>query len=113
MTDDNVRELPANVTLDLDAYERPAKDVKPDFTVKLGGRVITFKDPEEMDWQDLLDIEHPAHFLRYAVTAEERQHILALEMPAHKFGKLMDSYQQHFDLEDKVAQARRRQARGL
>lgn len=113
MADATVTDLPQNVTLDLDAYERPAKDVKDPFTVKLGGEVITFKDPEDLDWQDLLDIEHPAHFLRYAVSREARQHILALEMPAHKFGKLMESYQTYFGLEEKMDAARRRQARGI
>lgn len=113
MTDSNVRELPANVTLDLDAYERPAKDVKEPFTVKLGGQVVTFKDPEDLDWQDLLDIENPVDFLRYCVTREERLHILSLEMPGHKFAKLMESYQVHFGLEEKMQQARRRSQRGL
>ena len=113
MSDSNVRDLPVNVTLDLDSYERPAAERKEPFTVKLGGQVIEFKDPEELDWQDLLDIENPVDFLRYCVTPDERRHILGLKMEAHRFGKLMEAYQTHFEIDDKVNAARRRAARGL
>jgi hypothetical protein len=113
MTDATVTDLPVNITLDLDAYERPAKDVKEPFAVKLGGRVVVFEDPEELDWQDLLDIDHPAEFLNYSVSVEDRRHIVDLKMPSHKFAKLMESYQTHFGIEDKVREAKRRQARGF
>lgn len=108
---DNVTPLPGNITLDLDSIERDPKDTRPPFVVNVGGREVTFADPEEIDWQDLYDVADPYGLLRVAVTPEDRSHILAQKMPTFKFEKLMQAYNQHFGLEDKIAEARRRQAR--
>lgn len=102
-----VTQLPVNVDLDLDSYAKPADQEIPDFTVRLGGRVVTFTNPDEIDWQDLLDITDPVQFIRYSCTKEDREHIVSLRLPGFKMSKLMEAYQTHFQIEDKMDRARR------
>lgn len=105
-SDDNVKQLPVNVDFDLDAYQRPEADIIPPFVVRLGGKVIEMQNPDDMDWKDLLDITDPVNFLRYSVTADERAHIFSLEIPGHKLNELMERYQAHFKIQEKVQRAR-------
>lgn len=108
---DNVTHLPEpGVILDLDAAERPADDVKPPFVVKIEGRTVTFADPSELPWQDLAAVEAPGDLIRIALSREDRQHVSAASIPAWKFNKLMESYYIHYDLEQKIDDARRRAA---
>lgn len=102
----NVRDLPQDIDFDLDAYERPAEEIIPDFKIKLGGKVIVMTNPDEIDWKDLLDITDPVAFLRHSVSAEDRAHILGLDLPSHKFGKLMSAYYAHFHIEERMEKAR-------
>lgn len=106
MTDSNVRDLPVEIDFDLDAYERPAEEIIPDFKIKLGGRVIVMTNPDEIDWKDLLDITDPVAFLRHSVSVDDRSFILGLDLPSHKFGKLMDSYYAHFHIEERMEKAK-------
>lgn len=106
MTDDNLTQLPVNVDFDLDSYERPEAEIIPPFVTRIGGRVVSFTNPDEIDWKDLLDITDPVQFLNFSVTTEDRAHILSLDIPGHKFGKLMESYQAHFKLQEKLQKAR-------
>jgi hypothetical protein len=105
--DDNVRTLPVNVDLDLDAFERPATEVIPPYTVRLGGRTISMTNPDEIDWQDLLDIRDPVQFLRYSCSREDFQFILSFKLPGYKMAKLMEAYQTHFKIEEKLDNAAR------
>lgn len=105
---DNVAPFVQPVDFDLDTAQRPEESVKPEFTARIGGRVVTFQDPETLDWKDLLDIEEPVGFLRYSVSEDDRLHILAQKMEAWKLGQLMEAYQQHYGFEDKIAEARRK-----
>jgi hypothetical protein len=107
--DDNVRALPVQIDFDLDSYERAPEDVIPPLTIQLGGKVITFTNPDEIDWRDLVDMTNPVHFLTYSLSAEDRKHVMSLEIPAHKLGKLMEVYQDHFKIEDKIAAVQRSQ----
>lgn len=103
---DNVQQLPVNVDFDLDAYERPADEIIPPFVVRLGGRVIEMQNPDDIDWKDLLDITDPVNFLRHSVTKEERNHIFSLNIPGHKLNAMMERYQEHFKIEEKMEKAR-------
>jgi hypothetical protein len=107
VSDDNVSSLPVNVDFDLDAYEQPESDKIPDLTMRLGGRVVTFTNPDQIDWLNLVEMTNPVEFLRYSCTKEDRNHILGLALPAHKFSKLMSVYEQHFKIEDRVNELRR------
>jgi len=106
MTTKNVTSLPEVIDFDLDAYERPEEEVIPDYKIKLGGRVITMTNPDEIDWKDLLDITDPVAFLRHSCSKEDRSFILGLQLPGYKFGKLMEGYYTHFQIDDKMEKAR-------
>lgn len=87
-------------------------DIEPDFnldTVERGetfrpfrpvvnGKVVTMTDPADLDFMDLLDIEHPVLFLRYCVSDEDREHIKNANLPGWKFNKLIEAYQKHYGL---------------
>lgn len=108
---DNVTNLPTpGVVLDLDALERPAKDIKPPFVSKIQGVDVTFADPSDIDWRDLAAVEHPADLLRVALNADDLAHLRSIDLEAWKFNKLMEAYYNHYDLEDKIRQAKRQQA---
>jgi hypothetical protein len=107
--DDNVRELPQQVDFDLDSYERAPEDIIAPLSIKLGDRVIVLTNPDEIDWRDLVDMTNPIQFLTYSLSPEDRRHVMSLNLPAHKLGKLMEVYQDHFKIEDKVAAFKRSQ----
>lgn len=104
-----VSNLPVgNVDFDLDAYERP-EHVEP-FAVVVGGKRIVMTDPAELDWQDLIELEHPAEIIRLCVDKEGRDHLRELKLPFFKFEKLIEQYSAHYQLEDQIAEARRKQS---
>lgn len=108
MSDDNISRLPEpGVILDLDAEERPSSDIKPPFVVKVEGKTLTLQDPSEIDWRDLAAVEIPADLLRVAMTREDRSHLQGSGMPAWKFNRLMEAYYTHYDLEEKIRNAKR------
>lgn len=106
---DNVTQFPEpGVVLDLDSLQRDPKEVKPPFIVRVGGRNITFADPNDIDWRDLVDINHPSQLLSFSLTRDDREHILGTDLPGWKFNELMEAYYVHYDFEKKIAEARRR-----
>ena len=108
MTDSNVSHLPEpGVILDLDVETRPEKDVKPPFVVNVEGKKVTLQDPSEIDWRDLAAVEIPADLLRVAMTRDDRQYLTSLALPGWKFNRLMEAYYLHYDLEEKIANAKR------
>lgn len=107
----NVTPLPGHVNLNLDEVEN--EEAKEPFVVVLGGREISFSDPAELDWQDLLEINDPVQFLRYVVSKEDREYIHKQRIPAFKFAKLMDAFSTYYELDEKLEQARREARRGL
>ena len=108
MTDSTVSRLPEpGVILDLDLEERPAEDVKPPFVIKVNGRNIQFADPAELNWQDLAAIRIPADFVHVSLNHEDRKFLLEEDLPSWKFNRLLEAYYLHYDLENKIAKARR------
>lgn len=106
---DNVTQLPQpGVILDLDSAERDPKDVKPPFVSKVNGKSVTLKDPSEVDWRELAAVNGPGDLLRVVMDREDREHLKESGLPAWKFNKLMDGYYAHYDLEDKIREAKRR-----
>jgi hypothetical protein len=107
VTDDNVTHLPEpGIVLDLDAEQRPSKDVKPPFTVKVGDRNVTFADPSEIDWRELATVSIPADLLRVALSKDDMKHLQSLALPTWKFSRLMEAYYDHYDMEDRIRAAR-------
>lgn len=101
------------VVLNLDDAERPEKDIKPPYVVTVGGRNVTFADPNELDWRDLASIDGPHDLLRVSLSTEDRVHLASTDLPGWKFNKLIDGYYTHYDLDDKIRQAKRQQQLGL
>lgn len=108
----SVSQLPQHIDLDLDTAERPESEVKPPFAANIAGRRITMEDPADLDWRDLLLLENPAEFLRLSLTKDDRKFLLEQPLPGWKFNKLMEAYYNHYDLDDKIAAAKRQQALG-
>lgn len=110
---DNVTRLPRpGVILDLDAEERPESEVKPPFVVTVGGKDVTLEDPANIDWKKLAAVDIPADLLHVAMSKEDRKHIFDTEMPGWKFNRFMDAYYNHYDLEEKIREAKQRQQFG-
>lgn len=110
---DNVINLPEpGVILDLDVETRDPKDVKPPFVVNVEGKKLTLQDPTEIDWRDLAAVEIPADLLRVAMSREDRNYLQGLALPAWKFNRLMEAYYLHYDLEEKIRNAKRQAAFG-
>ncbi len=84
------------IAVNLDELER--KNPKDPFVAVIGGREITFTDPEEMDWEDLAALDSPGDFVDMCTTDDDREHIYNQKLPAFKFKKLWEAYQQHYDL---------------
>ena len=102
---------PTNLALDLDAEERRPADVKEPFKVKVAGRVITFIDPEELDWQDLLDINKPTDWLHYSLSREDRQHLYEQRLPGWKLNKLIEAFMAWYNIEARAEEIQRQQRR--
>lgn len=110
---DKVSRLPEpGVVLDLDIEEKPEQDVKPPFIVKVGERNLEFSDPSDIDWRDLAAIEAPGELLRLSLSREDHEFLRKQSLPTWKFNRLMEAYNLHFDLEDKIREAKRRSALG-
>lgn len=104
----NVTHLPEpGVILDLDIEERDPKEVKQPFVANVEGRKITLTDPSDVDWRDLASVEIPADLLRVAMTRDDRIYLQGLALPAWKFNRLMEGYYTHYDLEEKIRNAKR------
>jgi hypothetical protein len=104
---DQISSLPTNLAIDLDAAERPADEVKPPFTAKVGEKIITMIDPSDLDWRDLLAMQDPREFIRLTMSADDREHLSKTPIPGWKFGRLMEAFYLHYDLEELAEKARR------
>lgn len=96
MSDDNVRQLNQRVMSNLDEMER---DSKPPFAFVLAGHRVEMKDPAEIDFKDLMTIEHPANFLKYALDDEAKKVLAENEVPGWKFNNLIEDYMKYYDLD--------------
>ncbi len=86
--------------IDLDALEREGELPGP-FTFRHDGKTFTMLDPQEIDWQDLLSgLRNPALFIKYAMAPEDQKKFFGTRVAAWKMNKLMQSYQEHFNLPD-------------
>ncbi len=104
---DNVAEM---VDFDLDATARPEKDVIRPFRVKVAGRVLLMNDPAELNWLDLANLSDPVSVMLDCLDPWDRAHLLDQDLPAWKIGPLAESFLQHYRMEEKLREARRREA---
>lgn len=86
------------IHLNLDSLEN--ERAKRPFTVTLGGRVLEFRDPTEMDWQDALLIETDVRqFFIAALSPEDAEFFLGRRVELYKLNALREGYQQHYELD--------------
>jgi hypothetical protein len=86
--------------LDLDALEREGETPEP-FTFQYDGKTYTMKDPQEIDWQDLLSgLRNPALFIRFAMEVEDQREFFGKRVASWKMNKLMQAYTEHFGIPD-------------
>ena len=100
MSDDNVRQLNQKVAVNLDELEREGKAP---FAFVHAGQRVEMKDPRELDFKDLMAIEHPANFLKYALTDEAKKLLGETEMPGWKFDRLIEEYMKYYDIDPQRA----------
>lgn len=86
---------------DLDSQVREGERPVP-FTVKVGDRVITFKDSQELDWQQQVTIANrQSPHLFFAAVLEEDDYEYWVAQPkieAWRVGLLIDNYREHYGL---------------
>jgi hypothetical protein len=97
---DNVHQLNQKVALNLDELERESKGV---FSFVHNGTRVEMKDPSEIDIKDLMTIEHPANFLKYALSDEAKKLLAETEMPGWKFNTLIEKYMEFYGLDPQRA----------
>lgn len=111
MTD--ISHLPTpGVVFDADAAERDEAEIEAPFIAKIGDRNITFADPATLDWLDLAAVQIPSDLIRISLEREDREHLLKTNLPGWKFNKLMAAYYTHYNLEDKIRDAKRQASFG-
>lgn len=83
---------------DLDALER--EGTKDSFVVKVGGKSVTFRDPQDLDWQDVseLNADNPVDFVHAVVAKDDADHFFSCEVPAWKLNKLFEAYLDHYGI---------------
>lgn len=85
----------------VDDAQRDEKPIDP-FVADIKGRLVTFGDPAEIDYQDLLSCETPMEFWKYTVSQEDRDHIATTRMESWRLGALLKAYLEHYRATDRV-----------
>jgi hypothetical protein len=98
MTDDsNVVRLNQKVHSNLDEAERDS--TYETFAFVLNGQRVEMVDPREIEFKDLMTIEHPANFLKFALSPEAKKLLAETDLPGWKFNKLIHDYMDHYGLD--------------
>lgn len=85
--------------LNLDALER--EGAPGPFTFVHSGREYTLRDPEDIDWQDLISaMSDGIVFLRLALPEQDRESFFASKLPSWKLKALMKAYNEHYGIAD-------------
>lgn len=100
MSDDNVVKLNQKVHSNLDEMERDSKEP---FAAVVNNHRFTMKDPADIDFKDLLEIQHPANFLKYALDDEAKKVLAEEYVPGWKFNNLINDYMKYYDLDPNAA----------
>lgn len=87
------------VHLDLDAQARPDEDARKEpFTANIGGDLIRFQDPQDVDWVALSEMEDSVTFIRAITVEDDLPKMMKKRFPQWKFQKLADAYNDYYDL---------------
>lgn len=96
MAQDNVTQLNQRIMSNLDEMERESK---PRFAAVVDGQRFEMIDPAEIDFKDLMQIQHPANFLKYALDENGKKVLAEAKVPGWKFNNLIKSYMEYYDLD--------------
>ena len=90
------------VNLDLDSLERPPSEANREpYSFALAGRVITLLDPQELEWDLVLNAANdPAALLYNAMSRKDRRFVSEKGVPLWKMTKAVEGYMAYYDLED-------------
>jgi len=89
---------PAPIAVNLDTLELETTDVP--FVAVVGGKNLTFKDPKQIFWQDLMGLDDPESFAEIALEEAERDHFLETRVETGKVMRLMSLYRAHYGMGD-------------
>jgi hypothetical protein len=91
---------PPAVSLNLDTLEREGEKPEP-FVVVLDGKPMTFADPSEMAWQEVMAaLRDPEGFFRYALSKEDSERFLSTKLPTWKLNRMMEQWREHYGVPD-------------
>lgn len=84
--------------MNLDDLEREGGSPKP-FDFILAEQRFLLSDPQEIDWQDLMDaMGNPVMFFRLVMPPEDQSIFFRTKIPSWKMNALMKAYQTHYGL---------------
>lgn len=90
---------PQPVHLDLDGADRPEPQ-REAFTVQLGGRVLSFADPNDLDWQDAMaSMEDPVVMLRIGLSADDFEYLMGAHLATWKLQRLFGAWGSHYGMD--------------
>lgn len=82
----------------IDEFERQEK--YPLYAFAISNRRIALKDPAELDWNDLVNLQDESQFLKLAMSDEDLGFFLDQKVQAWRVRELMDRYFKHYGIED-------------
>lgn len=88
----------ASVMLNVDTLERRKGEAKDPFAFLLAGRRIEMKDSSEIDWQVLMELDHPIDLLRATLSKEDREFLAEQRFPGWKLREIMRRYYDYHDI---------------
>lgn len=87
------------VSFDLDALDREGRPEP--FSIRHVGRVYTFADAMDVDWQKLMAaMQNPVAFFHLTLPEGDAKEFLSQEMSVFKMRRLMDAYREHYGVTD-------------
>lgn len=98
-----------DVDLDLDSLERPEDQKRKPFSFSLRGRRIVMADPQDQDWRDVIRMDNPVQLFRICLSDEDRTFFFEQEMEGWRLGKLVESFEKHYGLQEQLRKARQQQ----
>lgn len=88
------------VDLDLDNLTR-SDDARPrPMVVSIGGDLIRFTDPQDIDYVDLATMDDAVKFVEAVVHPDDLPTMKAKKIPSWKFERLSQAYTDHYAMGD-------------
>lgn len=90
--------------LSLDNLDREAVDPgyqKEPFVIEIGGKDVTFTDPQELPWDVVVTMDDtPRRFFRAAIAdIDEQKHVVKTELKLWQMKYLMEQFRDHYGID--------------